>query len=290
MPRNYGNKYLGLTTAAWGLINSANSTAVQVTQRVGPEPIVAMARRLGFTSPIGPYLSIALGVSEVTVLEMASAYGVLAASGLRVEPTLVQRIVDAEGRPLFAHTLQIEQAIAPELAFQMVQLLSQAVDRGTGRRVRRMGFGRPTAGKTGTTNDNTDAWFTGFTPELATSVWIGFDDRKKHRLVDQNGAQITGGGGAAPIWARFMERALAGKDTASFAVPAGIELVRVDPLTGTAPLVAESLQQPAPLTLALRRGQALSTPTSVLAFEDSLARALVDSVRRSAWEHLPTPP
>ncbi|NKB68344.1 MAG: PBP1A family penicillin-binding protein [Candidatus Latescibacteria bacterium] len=286
-PRNYGGKYLDLTTAAWGLINSANSTAIQVTERVGPQAVADMARRLGFSSPIAPYLSIVLGVNEVTVLEMASAYGVLAASGLRVEPSLVQRIVDAEGDTLLDHTLQIEQALPPELAFQMVQLLSQAVDRGTGRRVRRMGFSRPAAGKTGTTNDNTDAWFTGFTPQLATSVWIGFDDRKEHRLVDTNGAQITGGGGAAPIWARFMEQALAGADTTAFAVPDGISLVQADPHTGTAPLATDSLALPAPLTLGLRRGEALATPRAVLAYEDSLARTLVDSVRREAWQQLP---
>ena len=156
-----------MTTAAWALVHSANSTAVQISESVGPERVVAMARRLGFAGTIGPYRSIALGVAEVTVLEMAAAYAALANYGLRVQPTLVARVVDPQGRTLIAHEPAIRRAVDPDLAAQMVHLLRQTVDRGTGRRTRALGFGGPAAGKTGTTNDHTDAWFTGFTP-----IWL----------------------------------------------------------------------------------------------------------------------
>ena len=191
-----------------------------------------MARRLGFAGTIGPYRSIALGVAEVTVLEMAAAYAALANYGLRVEPTLVARVVDPQGRTLFAHEPAIRRAVDPDLAAQMVHILRQAVDRGTGRRIRALGFGGPAAGKTGTTNDNTDAWFTGFNPDLVASVWVGFDERENHRLVDAGGVQITGGSGATPIWAGFMTAVNAERPRRDFAVPAHLELVAVDPRTG----------------------------------------------------------
>ena len=149
-PRNYNNRYLGQTTAAWALVRSANSTAIQISELVGPPRVVEIAHRLGFAGPIGAYKSIVLGVAEVTVLEMAAAYGIFANYGLQVTPALIERIVDADGQPIFTHQPQIRQAIAPDLAAQMVHLLRQTVDRGTGRRVRTLGFARPTAGKTGT--------------------------------------------------------------------------------------------------------------------------------------------
>lgn len=273
-PRNYGDRYLGLTTAAWALIHSANSTAVQVSEKVGPARVVDLARRLGFAGPLGAFKSIALGVAEVTVLEMAAAYGALANYGLLVEPTLVARIVDAEGRAIFAHEPQIRRAVDPDLAAQMVHLLRQAVDRGTGRRVRTLGFRRPAAGKTGTTNDNTDAWFTGFTPDLVASVWVGFDQRRDHRLVDAQGVQITGGSGAAPIWADFMRAINEGRAWRDFSSPAHLQMRSVDPHTGIEALIPDSTAV-RPLSLLLRRGENANDPTAV----DSLLmqRAAVDT-------------
>ena len=225
-PRNYGGRYLGQTTAAWALVRSANSTAVQISERVGPDRVVEIAHRLGFAGPIGAYKSIALGVAEVTVLEMATAYGTFANYGLQVTPTLIERIVDTDGLSIFTHQSQIRQVIAPDLAAQMVHLLRQTVDRGTGRRVRTLGFARPAAGKTGTTNDNTDAWFTGFTPDLVASVWVGFDDRHTHKLVDTRGVQITGGNGAAPIWTDFMIAVNEGLPEKDFDVPEDVHNLR----------------------------------------------------------------
>ena len=251
-----------MTTAAWALVHSANSTAVQISESVGPERVVAMARRLGFAGPIGPYRSIALGVPEVTVLEMAAAYAVLANYGLRVEPTLVARVVDPQGRTLFAHEPAIRRAVDPDLAAQMVHLLRQAVDRGTGRRIRALGFGGPAAGKTGTTNDNTDAWFTGFTPDLVASVWVRFDERENHRLVDAEGVQITGGSGATPIWAGFMTAVNAERPRRDFAVPAHLELVAVDPRTGIETARPDSTA-PNPLSVLIRRGEEPNDPSAV---------------------------
>lgn len=290
IPSNFGEKYLGLTTAAWALVKSANSTAVQVTEKVGPQKIADLAQRLGFESKIGPYMSIALGVNEVTVLEMASAYGALVSAGLHVEPTLVDSVLDSEGTPLFAHALSIRQAVPPDLAYQMIHLLRQAVDRGTGRSVRRLGFTRPAAGKTGTTNDNTDAWFTGCTPELAASVWVGFDDKRQHKLVDKKKLQITGGSGAAPIWTEFMKAATAGTPETDFTLPSGVRIVAVDPITGLPPSallqippVDSTGEREAPISVALRSLETATKPADLLAFEKEQGRALIDSLLREAW-------
>ena len=253
-PRNYNNRYLGRTTAAWALVRSANSTAIQISELVGPEHVVETAHRLGFAGPIGAYRSIALGVAEVTVLEMAAAYGTFANYGLQVTPTLIERIVDDSDQAIFTHQPQIRQAIAPDLAAQMVHLLRQTVDRGTGYQVRKLGFTRPTAGKTGTTNDNTDAWFTGFTPDLIASVWVGFDDRRTHKLVDTRGVQITGGNGAVPIWTDFMIAVNQERPEKDFDVPEDVMIYSVDPHTGK---VSSKPNKDGvePLSVALRRGE-----------------------------------
>ena len=253
-PRNYGGRYLGQTTAAWALVRSANSTAIQISELVGPEHVVETAHRLGFAGPIGAYKSIALGVAEVTVLEMAAAYGIFANYGLQVKPTLIERIVDDNDQPIFTHQPQIRQAIAPDLAAQMVHLLRQTVDRGTGRRVRALGFARPTAGKTGTTNDNTDAWFTGFTPDLIASVWVGFDDRRTHKLMDTRGVQITGGSGAVPIWTDFMIAVNEERPEKDFDVPEDVMIHSVDPRTGKVSSKPNK-DGAQPLSVALRRGE-----------------------------------
>lgn len=253
-PRNYGGRYLGQTTAAWALVRSANSTAIQISELVGPEHVVETAHRLGYAGPIGAYKSIALGVAEVTVLEMAAAYGIFANYGLQVKPTLIERIVDDNDQPIFTYQPQIRQAIAPDLAAQMVHLLRQTVDRGTGRRVRTLGFARPVAGKTGTTNDNTDAWFTGFTPDLIASVWVGFDDRRTHKLVDTRGVQITGGSGAVPIWTDFMIAVNEGLLEKDFDVPEDVMIYSVDPRTGEVSSEPNE-DEVEPLSVALRRSE-----------------------------------
>ncbi len=253
-PANYRNQYMGTVTAAWALARSANSVAVQITQKTGPKRVAAMARRLGFSGRMGAHMSIALGVNEVTVLEMASAYGAFVTAGLHVEPTLVDSVLDASGRRLFAHAPEIHQVVAPELAYELLQMLRLVVDYGTGYSIRRAGMKGPVAGKTGTTNDNTDIWFTGCTPELVTSVWVGFDDRRSLGLVDRAGRELTGGSGAAPIWADFMMAVTPEDAAAEFPRPPGIRLVTVDAFSGQ-PVAAEAASGRRLIQVALAYGQ-----------------------------------
>ncbi len=235
-PRNFKDQYLGQTTAAWALTKSANSTSVQIVNRIGPARVVEMARKLGIESKLGPYPSIALGASEVTLLELAAAYGTIANYGLRVEPTFVKSIEEPGGRVLYLHTVQPVPMVSPADAYTLIRMMQNVVDRGTGRALRRLGYHAPVAGKTGTTNENTDAWFTGFTPDLVTSVWVGFDSRKAGRnLVGRKTRlQVTGGSGAAPVWAAFMKVVNPAAANQAFWVPPDVKMFEIDTTTGEA--------------------------------------------------------
>jgi 1A family penicillin-binding protein len=236
-PKNFQDSYLGETTVAWALIRSANATSVQIVQQIGPARVIDTAQRLGIDSPLLPVPSIALGSNEITMMDLVTAYGTIANSGLRVDPTFVTRIVDRNtGQTLYRHSPNPIPAVDPINAYTITRLMENVVNRGTGYAVRRAGFSGTAAGKTGTTNDNTDAWFTGFTPELVTSVWIGFDSRASgNRLREpKSRRQITGGSGAAPIWAAFMKSA-AQPSTIPFYSPPGTHEVTINPLTGVAP-------------------------------------------------------
>ena len=244
-PKNFQDSYLGLTTAAWALIRSANATAVQVLHLVGPQAVVSTGERLGIRSPLAPVPSIALGSIEVSMLDMVTAYGTIANYGLRVTPTFISRIVDRNtDTELFRHRPSRVPTVDPTHAYTTLRLLQNVVDRGTGYGIRRLGYRGAAAGKTGTTNDNTDAWFTGFTPDHVTSVWIGFDSRRnRHRLIDaRTRRQITGGSGAAPIWAAFM-KAVHPDPAGSFAPPAGMHERRIDPTTGLDPALLDTLSK-----------------------------------------------
>jgi penicillin-binding protein 1A len=259
-PKNFKNSYLGLTTAGQALVKSANATSVQIAFRVGPEKIVGLAKRLGIQSPLKPYPSIALGAQEITLLDMATAYGTLARYGFRVTPTFIREITDSENHTIYKHEPSPQPVINAEHVYMLNKLMQHVIDYGSGRGVRALGFTGPAAGKTGTTNDNTDAWFTGFTPELVTSVWVGFDNRKGRRsLIDKRSrAQITGGSGAAPIWANFMKTV--GPNTGTFITPVGMTEYRVDLRTGLADTTANAV------TIALPSGSMPNTPADTLAF------------------------
>ena len=261
-PKNFANQYLGLTTAARALIKSANATSVQIAMLIGPQRIVDLARRLGIQSELYPYPSIALGAQEVTVLDMAAAYGAIARYGFRIAPTFIARIEDAAGESRYAHRPNPAPAVDPEYATVVIDLMQHIVNRGTGRAVRALGFRGPVAGKTGTTNDNTDAWFTGFTPDLVVSVWIGFDNREgRRRLIEKaSGRQITGGNGAAPIWTAFMKSIQADKPATAFLTPTGIAEHPVDLRTGIADTSAHAI------ILALPAGTPPNTPADTLRF------------------------
>jgi penicillin-binding protein 1A len=249
-PRNFGRTFHGPIVLKKALMDSVNTIAAQLIERSGPEAVVDTARRCGIQSPLRPVYSLALGSSGVSPLEMAGAFATFATGGIRHDPFWIARVEDSQGRILEEHLVSGRRVLEPNLSYQIVDMMKGVVDQGSGRAVRRLGFDLPAAGKTGTTNSYQDAWFIGFTPTLCTSVWVGFD--KNRPLRDRNGVGITGGRGAAPIWARFMKQAMEGEPVRDFTMPEDIHLETIDPQTGRPPdaLTRETLE------VALTDGQA----------------------------------
>jgi penicillin-binding protein 1A len=197
-PRNYDFKFMGPISLYTALILSRNVAAVRLIADVGPEVVIRYARRMGINEPLNPYYSLALGACEVTPLEMTSAFGVLPNDGVRVAPRYINKIVDRDGRIVEEDVPKEENALDPTTCHTMVEMMQGVVNEGTATAVRHAGFERAAAGKTGTTDDYADAWFVGFTPNLACGVWVGYDQR--HTIF--RGA--AGGAVAGPIWARIM--------------------------------------------------------------------------------------
>ena len=224
MPHNYEEKFFGPTTLREALTFSRNVVTVKLATRIGVKHLVKYVRHLGIHSPLAPNLSLALGSSEVTLLDLAAAYGVFANQGQRNEPRFIIRITDSQGNVIDENLPQTEQVISPETAYLITSMLQSVIERGTGRRAKTLQ--RPAAGKTGTTNDMNDAWFIGYTPQLLAGFWVGFDEKRTL------GKGETGGRVAAPIWARFMERALEGEPNLDFPVPTGISFAWINPHTG----------------------------------------------------------
>jgi len=257
-PRNFERRHVGPIVMKKALMRSVNTIAAQLVQRSGPRAVIATARRCGITSPLEPVYSVALGTSGVSPLEMASSFATFAAGGLRYEPFCIWRVDDALGRVLEEHLVSGERVLDAALTYQLVDMLQGVVNKGTGAAVRRAGFDLPAGGKTGTSNAFKDAWFTGFTPTLSASVWVGYD--RGMGMRDVNGVGVTGGRGAAPIWADFMIRATAGEPPREFAIPAGVHFESVDAASGLrAPADAAD-----PLRVALRQEQRLPDPQSGL--------------------------
>ncbi len=229
-PQNFSREFEGQMILKKAFIHSVNTIAAQLVQLAEPGSVVTSARKFGITSPLAPVYSIGLGTSGVSPLEMASAFAAFATGGIRHEPFFIWRVEDAFGRVLEEHIVSGKKLLDPACVYQVIDMMRGVVDSGTGRIIRQMGFNLPAAGKTGTTNQYKDAWFTGFTPSLAASVWIGYDRDKG--LRDANRAGITGGRGAAPIWADFMLKATAGESTREFSIPPNIRFENVDVTTG----------------------------------------------------------
>ncbi len=214
-PVNFSEKFRGPTTLHTALMYSINVVTIKLLDKLGIQPVVSMARRLGITTPIKPNLSLGLGTSEVTLDEMVQAFSVFANQGVRMEPFAILTVKDSSGKVLENNTPSGQEVLDPKTAYIMANTMKDVIDHGTGRIIRRMGFTLPAAGKTGTTNDNVDAWFIGFTPDLACGVWLGYDAR------ESLGKKQTGGEAAAPIWAEFMKAATAGKLAKDFEPPKG---------------------------------------------------------------------
>jgi penicillin-binding protein 1A len=223
-PKNFENRHFGPTSLRTALTHSRNVVTVKLADAVGIGYLVDYLQRFGFQRKLARNLSIALGSAEVTPLEIGIAYSALANKGLRPEPIFINSISDADGNPLEANTPKLEQAIPAETAYLVTSILQDVVQNGTGRRAK--GLGRPTAGKTGTTNDLHDAWFVGYTPELLCVVWVGFDNKIPLGRLE------TGGRVSAPIWKAFMTEALADAPEGEFPVPDGLTCIQIDPITG----------------------------------------------------------
>ncbi|MGD9134612.1 MAG: PBP1A family penicillin-binding protein [Desulfobacterales bacterium] len=254
-PQNFEREYEGPMILEQALVKSVNSIAAQLVERVGPDAVIDVARRSGIKSALTPVYSLALGTSGVSPLEMASAFATFATGGVRHEPFWIRRVEDPLGRVLEEQIVRGQRTLDADINFQMVDMMRSVLSAGTGRIIRRMGFDLPAAGKTGTSDDFRDAWFTGFTPTLSVSVWVGYDRGLSMR--DVNGVGITGGRAAAPIWADFMIRATSGEPAREFTVPSDIHFEMVDPVSGE---IAGQLTQN-PVKVALRSSQVADAVT-----------------------------
>jgi penicillin-binding protein 1A len=224
-PKNYSGRYKGDVILADAIAQSINMAAIETLTAVGNRAVIDTAKKLGIASPLIDAPSLALGSSEVNLMEMVSAYSVFAAKGVKSEPFVIEKIDDRSGNTIFKNEVIQERVISERESFVMTSLLGNVISRGSG--VSARGLGRPAAGKTGTTNDSSDAWFVAFTPELSAGVWVGYDDRNI-----KLGKNITGGAIAVPIWTDFMRTALKGKPIKRFEQPKGIEWAYIDANTG----------------------------------------------------------
>jgi penicillin-binding protein 1A len=207
-PHNYDDKFEGTITLRRALAQSRNIPALKLADRVGIKTVIEYAHRFGITANIPAYLPVALGSAEITPIEQTSAFSVFPNDGVRVAPRYITKVTDYEGRILEEDYSDIKDAVSSRTARILTSMLREVVLHGTAVAAAKMPY--PLAGKTGTTNDFTDAWFVGFSPSLTCGVWIGYDEKKSL------GEKETGGHAALPIWIQFMTVALAGKDPGEF--------------------------------------------------------------------------
>jgi penicillin-binding protein 1B len=223
-PANYEKEFRGEITLRRALEDSVNVPFARVALELGPEAVVETARRMGIESPLEPVPSLALGAGEVSPLELARAYALLANGGERVDVRASFHVTDLEGATLDEAPPVAERAFDPAEIALVTSALAGAVDRGTGRPLRALGYRGPVAGKTGTTNEARDAWFVGYTPELVAAVWVGYDDGRPLGL--------TGARAALPIFGRFLRDALGAEGGRDFPEPPGLERVAIHEPTG----------------------------------------------------------
>lgn len=278
-PKNYGKGYAGPSTLRLGIEKSRNLMTVRLAKDMGMPLVAEYAQRFGIYDKMLPVLAMSLGSGETTVLRMVSAYSVLANGGKQIKPSIIDRIQDRYGKTIFKHEERIcencsadswqgqdepelvdtrEQVLDPMTAYQITSMMEGVVERGTARSVQKLG--RPVAGKTGTTNDEKDAWFVGYTPDLVTGVYIGFDTPRPM------GRGSTGGELAAPVFTEFMTAALEGKNVVDFRVPRGLKLIPINAKTGLQ--VAGTGEEEGVILEAFKPGTSPPTVFSVIGFED----------------------
>ena len=219
-PQNYDHKFHGTVSLRTALEQSLNIPAVKMAQLVGTKRILHLAEKLGIHSPLADNLSIALGTSGVSLLEMTSAFGVLAHDGISMAPTALQAVMTPEGDPAWHHTPARHQAVSPQAAYVMTSLLKGVVERGTAAKAKGMGLRGIVAGKTGTTDGYRDAWFIGYTPDVVVGAWVGFDD--------EEALHLTGAQAALPMWVEFVRQILPAAPQ-DFVMPPAVITRDIDP-------------------------------------------------------------
>ncbi|PLX50012.1 MAG: penicillin-binding protein 1A [Desulfobulbaceae bacterium] len=223
-PKNFLNKNYGPTTLSTALIKSRNIVTIKVLREIGVQNVIVLARKMGIKSDLLANLSLALGASELSLLELTAAYTTFANQGLYSKPLFINRITGPYGRLLENNIPRQVKALDERAAYQVTRLLQSVISEGTGTKA--WGLPGESAGKTGTADRNIDAWFIGYTPSMVTGVWMGFD------LQRPLGDNETGGRACAPIWLDFMKKAMAGMQAQRFTIPTGITLLPVDRQTG----------------------------------------------------------
>ena len=218
-PKNYGDKIMGKVSLRTALVKSLNLPTIGLCEELKPKQVIVYSRRFGITADMMENLTTCLGSLSATLQEMITAYGVFANQGRLVKPIYILRVEDQAGNTLESSLPEFKQVTSEETAFLLSNVLQDVVQTGTGRRAR--AIGRPSAGKTGTTNDNVDAWYIGYIPQLLTGVYVGFD--KPRRM----GRSETGSKAAAPIWIDFMKNAVTNLPTEQFKQPPGITTVKI---------------------------------------------------------------
>jgi penicillin-binding protein 1A len=237
-PKNYDRKYKGIVTVRTGLEQSRNVVTAKLLDFISPQVGVSYCRRFGITSQLNPYLSLSLGTFEVTLLEMVSAFTTFPNKGVRFRPNFITRIEDKDGNVLEEARVESEEVVSPQTAYMMTYLMRGVVESEGGTAAAISVLGWPLAGKTGTTDDYSDAWFVGFSPELCAGVWVG------HDLPIPLGEKQTGAAAALPIWQDFFERVIEDDKKAAaaegivdfqppdFEVPPNLVFVEIDKKTG----------------------------------------------------------
>jgi len=226
-PMNYDHQFEGPITLRRALEQSRNIPAVRLMDDLGAKQVIMFARRLGLESPIPPYLPVALGAAEATLLEMTSAYSVFPNQGVRMKPYMVQKVTDRSGNVLEENRPEPKDAIRADTAFVITNLLRGVVQRGTAAKAASLNW--PVGGKTGTTDDYTDAWFIGFDADITIGVWLGLDQKKPI------GHNMTGSEAALPIWIEIMKSWIGDrKEAPKFEPPGNIVFMTVDKGTGGA--------------------------------------------------------
>ncbi|HBR17261.1 MAG TPA: penicillin-binding protein, partial [Deltaproteobacteria bacterium] len=223
-PRNFDEKFYGPITFRQALTHSRNVVTIKILKDIGVSYAIDYAKKLGIQSLLANDLSLALGSSSLSLLELTSAYSTFANMGKKAEPIFITKITDKAGNVIEETLPASQDVLNPQTAYLMTSLLQGVIQEGTGQRAK--AIGRPAAGKTGTTNNLNDAWFIGFTPDIIAGAWMGYDDERPLGYME------TGARAALPIWLKFMQQAVEGTSIKNFQTPEGVVFIKIDKVTG----------------------------------------------------------